>query len=178
MKPGKSRSTSSRREAAADAIAKYVEFHRLDPKKIGEFPASFVIPPRMYRAGNAKWLTYESGKVDPESLRKPRRPVSYIHEHGPGVVTYLTTPSDADPEGTAVPGRFRDAPALARLGFCLGFCFEDPVGEKHEACATKPFPELYTVADGRCLLVIQGKRDVLAMMWGGGLGVYARGIDG
>lgn len=162
---------------ADEAIAKYVEFHRLDPRRIGPFPSSFKIPERVYRAGRSKWVTYESTKVDPETLRRPRRPVSYIHEHDAGVITYLTTPCDADPDGVDVPSRFREVPALARLGFCLGFRFDDAEGE-HEASATRPFPDLYTVPDGRCLLVIQSRKEVLAMMWGGGLGVFARGIDG
>lgn len=165
-------------ERARDAIDKYVEFHRLDPKEVGELPSSFRIPERMYRAGPAKWVTYESTKVDPETLRKPRRPVSYIHEHNAGVVTYLAEPTDVDRSGVAVPRAFRDVPALARLGFCLGFCFTGDDGEPQEAKATRPYPDLYTVPDGKCLLVIQSRRDVLAMMWGGGLGVFARGIDG
>jgi hypothetical protein len=165
------------RERADEAIAKYVEFHRLDPRRIGAFPDTFAIPARVYRAGRSKWVTYESAKVDPATLRRPRKPVSYIHEHDAGVATYLTTPSDADAEGVDVPARFREVTALARLGFCLGFCFEDD-GHKQEAQATRPFPDLYTVPDGKCLLVIQSRRTVLAMMWGGGLGVFARGIDG
>lgn len=163
---------------AAEAVEKYTEFHRLDPRKIGSFPDSFVIPKVMYRAGKAKWITYRSGKVDPETLRRPSRPVDYIHEHDAGVVTYVPKPLETDAEGVEVPERFRKVPALARLGQWLGFCFEDADGEKREARGTRPLPELYTVADGRCLLVIQSRRQVLAMVWGGGLGVFARGIDG
>jgi hypothetical protein len=166
------------RDRADEAIAKYIEFHRLDPRRIGAFPDTFTIPARVYRAGRSKWVTYESAKVDPETLRRPRTPVSYIHEHDAGVTTYLTTPTDADADGVDVPARFRDVPALARLGFCLGFCFEDGDGRKQEAQATRPYPDLYTVPDGKCLLVIQSRRTVLALMWGGSLGVFARGIDG
>lgn len=165
-------------DQAADAVEKYVEFHRYEPKKIGEFSRSFSIPQRLYRAGSAKWVTYQSGKVDPETLRKPRAPVNYIHEHDAGVVTYLTHPSDVDGDGTDVPRKFRDVAALTRLGFCLGFCFEDPDGVRCEAQGQRPLPDLYTTPDGRCLLVIQSRSKVLAMMWGGGLGVFARGIDG
>lgn len=169
---------------AKDAVEKYREFHRYDPKSVGSFPRSFVIPTHMYLAGTSKWVTYESTKVDPESLRKPRNPVSYIHEHDAGVTTYLAY-SDAILERSpnaqlkhvVVPEKFCDVPALTRLGFCLGFCFDGPDG-KAEAEATAPYPDLYTVPDGRCLLVIQSRREVLAMMWGGGLGVFARGIDG
>lgn len=163
--------------AALAAIDKYVEFHRMDPRKVGPFAPSFKIPERMYRAGKATWITYRSDKVDPETLRRPRKPVDYIHEHDAGVATYLAKPLDRDAEGVAVPTKFREVDALTRLGFCLGFGFENADGG-HEGKSQRPLPELYTVPDGRCLLVVQDRRSVLAMMWGGGLGVFARGIDG
>lgn len=159
------------------AIAKYREFHRYDPKETGWFPGSFAIPERLYRAGASKFVTYRSGKVDPSTLKKPRQPVNYIHEHDAGVITYVAEPIDDAPL-VDVPQRFRDVPALTRLGFCLGFCVEDARGQKCEAEGRDPLPDLYTTPDGRCLLVVQGRRTVLAMMWGGALGVFARGIDG
>lgn len=165
-------------EAASEAIAKYREFHRYDPRKIGVFPDSFRIPDHMYRAGKADFVTYRSRKVDPETLRRPRNPVNYIHHHESGVVCYLPRATDADGDRVDVPVRFRDAPALTRLGDCLGFCFEDLDGEKCEVESRDPKPDLYTTPDGECLLVIQSRKTVLAMMWGGSLGVFARGIDG
>lgn len=164
-------------DAALEAVKKYADFHRYDPKKIvvGE---KFSIPKRMYRAGTAKWVAYRSAKVDPSTLRKPRSPVNYIHEHDAGVVTYLPRAGDADGSGVDVPARFRDALALTRLGGLLGFCYEDANGTDCEAQGTEPLPDLYTTPCGKCLLIIQGGRDVLAMTWGGGLGVYPRGIDG
>jgi hypothetical protein len=168
-------------EAAVEAVEKYREFHRLEPKKIGEFPAGFQIPPALCVAGRARWVTYRSGKVDPESLRKPRGTIDYIHEHDAGVMAYLKPElARAQLERVTqvqVPPQFRDVPALARLGACLGFCFEEE-GDKQEVEATLPLPDLYTVPDGKCLLVIQSQQTVLAMMWGGALGVFARGIDG
>lgn len=165
---------------AEEAIEKYVEFHRLEPRKIGEFPASFSIPATMNVGGRAKFVTYRSSKVDPESLRKPSRPVDYIHEHDAGVVVYVDDDHCPTDERVVVdvPSEFRDVAALTKLGECLGYCFIDEDGEKHEAEGRAPLPELYTVPNGKCLLVIQSKRDVIAMMWGGGLGVFARGIDG
>jgi len=173
---------------ATAAVDKYVEFHRFGPRQIGEFPSSFAIPSRMYRAGTSKWVTYESSKVDPETLVRPKRPVSYIHEHDAGVTTYLTTAGglDLELERVDVPAAFRGTQALTRLGLCLGFCFVDPAGNKREARGVRPFPVLYTVPSGRCLIVLELHQergvihdaDVIAMMWGGGLGVFARGIDG
>lgn len=165
-------------EAAQAAVDKYVEFHRYEPKKVGSFPAAFRIPEQMHLAGRAKWVTYSSAKVDPETLKKPRNAINYIHEHDAGVKTYLPSSTDADGDAVDVPDRFIDVPALTRLGVCLGFCFEDVNGGKCEAESTSPMPDLYTTPDGKCLLVIQSRSKVLAMMWGGGLGVFARGIDG
>jgi len=162
---------------AEAAVSKYVEFHRLDPRQIGAFPAEFRIPPRMYRAGAAKWITYQSGKVDPETLRKPSKPVNYIHDHDAGVMCYLAEPYHPGDAAVPVPREILETEALTRLGYCLGFEFEDETG-KAEAHSQRPLPDLYTTPNGRCLLVIQSRRHVLAMMWGGGLGVFARGIDG
>lgn len=163
---------------AADAIDKYIEFHRLEPRKVGTFPGSFRVPTTMYRAGAAQWVTYRSSKVDPETLRRPKSPINYIHEHDAGVVIYLPHAGDADGPAVDVPNRFRDAPALTRLGYSLGFCYQAADGEKIEAESAAPLPDLYTTPDGHCLLIIQSRRDVLAMVWGGALGVFARGIDG
>lgn len=167
-------------EAAEEAFDKYVEFHRLDPQQIGAFGPSFRIPDEMVVGGRAKWVTYRSSKVDPESLRRPSSPISYIHEHDAGVRTFLR-PGPGCPVDYGkidVPRRFREVSALARLGQCLGYCFVDDDGNEHEAKGKRPLPELYTVPDGKCLIVIQSRKDVLAMMWGGALGVFARGIDG
>lgn len=159
-----------------EAIEKYREFHRLDPKKVGRFPPGFKIPRSIYKAGCSKWVTYRSNKVDPETLLRPRKPINYIHEHDAGVVTYVTDPQGGH-DAVDVPQEFRGYGALVLLGFCLGFAFEHD-GEEQEVEGRSPLPELYTVPSGKCLIVIQSKRDVLAMMWGGALGVFARGIDG
>lgn len=167
-------------EPPTAALEKYEEFHRYTPKAIGEFASGFSIPSRVLRAGTAKWTTYRSAKVDPETLQKPRRPVNYIHEHDAGVHVYVPEDADApelDGDPCDVPSEFCKVTALVKLGDSLGFCYEVD-GEKVEAEGTDPLPELYCTPDGRCLLVVQDKSEVLAMMWGGALGVFARGIDG
>jgi hypothetical protein len=75
-----------------------------------------------------------------------------------------------------VPAFIRDADSLVLLGDCLGFTYENEYGEAIEASATNPLPELYTIPSGRALVVVQSKRTVLALLWGGKLGVEARGI--
>lgn len=164
----------SRRADKEAAAEKYEEFHRYPPKKIGEFASGFSIPKTVVTGGKALWITYRSGKVDPATLRKPRSPVDYIHEFNAGVVAYLATGTG---KRVSVPREVRDVEALTKLGTNLGFCFEDG-DEEVEAVSTRPMPELYATPDGKCLLVVQDKRRVIAMFWGGALGVFARGIDG
>ncbi len=162
----------------AGAVELYKTFHRFEPRKIGAFSSGFRIPQVMYKGGSAVWVAYQSGKVDPATLRKPSKPVNYIHEHDAGVRCYLASRRDAGGvPGSEVPEQFRNIEALTRLGYCLGFCYKDG-GKEIEVQGVKPYPDLYATPDGRCLLVIEKQRRVLAMMWGGGLGVFARGIDG
>jgi hypothetical protein len=162
---------------AEHAVEKFREFHRYDPQQIVVGPSDFQIPERVYRAGPGVHVCYQSSKVDPETLRRPRQPVDYIHEFDAGVVCYLASDHDTEGDEVSVPDEFRRVPALTRLGICLGFCFQD-AGAPIEVESRRPMPELYTVPDGHCLLVVQSRKTVLAMMWGGALGVFARGIDG
>lgn len=153
----------------------YESFHRYPPRKVGKFNPSFAIPSHVFKQGPAVNVLYRSGKVDPETLKKPKKPVDYIHDHDPGVNTYLP---DGDGERVATPDWLRDAPALELLGLCLGFEFKDPDGRTVTAEASDPLPELYTTTNGKSLLVVQDKKILLAIVWGGKLGVEPRGIVG
>lgn len=157
-----------------DAISKYKEFTRYDPDKVGDFPASFAIPRRVHCMGDAKWVTYRSDKVDPETLKAPRDPVDYIHEHDPGVKVYVCR-GELD---TDTPDFLVDCTALVLLGACTGFGFVYKSGAESEAVGERPYPELYTIPSGKALLVVQSKKEILAIMWGGDLGVEGRGIVG
>lgn len=157
------------------AVAIYEGFHRYSPRKIGEFHPSFKLPSRVNKQGPAVDVLYRSGKVDPETLKKPRKPLDYIHEHdSKGVTLYL--PRGPGPT-IETPAWIRNATALSRLGLCLGFKFKRD-GQVVEAKAKAPLPELYTTANGKALVVVQDKRDVLAIVWGGKLDVEPRGIVG
>lgn len=159
-----------------NAIAVYEGFHRFAPKKIGEFHPSFKLPSKVNVQGKAVDVLYRSDKTDPETLKKPRGGTQdYIHEHdSKGVMLYL-------PRGPGktidTPDWIRDAKALTKLGLCLGFKFERD-GKVVEAKGKRPLPELYTTANGKCLVIVQDKRDVLALVWGGKLDVEPRGIVG
>lgn len=157
-----------------DAKAKFEEFHRKKPTKIGEFHQNFVVPDEIGLLGKAVHVLYRSDKKDPATGKQPKKPVDYIHEHYAGVNCYA--PND-ELEQVEVPEFVREADALVLLGLCLGFRFEDDEGE-HDAQGEEPLPELYATPCGKALVVVQDKREVLAIIWGGGLGVWARGIDG
>jgi hypothetical protein len=155
-----------------DAERLYRDFHQNDPKRIGEFGGRLRIPARVRLAGPALEVLYRSDKRDPSTGKQPRLPIDYIHEHEDGVEVYrVDGRSDTD-----VPDFIRGTDALVLLGQCLGFAYDDDDGQEIEARVTRPLPELYTIPSGKALLVIQGKRTVLALIWGGRLGVEARGI--
>ena len=153
----------------------YEAFHRYKPRKIGAFNPSFVVPPHVFKQGKAIDVLYRSSKVDPETLKKPRKPVDYIHEHDPGVFTYLP---EGEGDRIETPSWIRDIDALVLLGKCLGFKFKDPDGKVVGAEGREPLPELYTTENGKALFVIQGKHQLIAIIWGGGLNVEPRGIVG
>lgn len=155
--------------SASDAVNLYQVFWKMDPKDIGEFHPEFTIPAQVALVGDAEWITYQSGKTDPETLQVPKDPVNYIHDFDDGVQLF------APGAGVAVPSFVREAKALTLLGICLGWQVETDQGTR-EAEATKPMPELYAIPSGNALLVIQDKREVLAIFWGGKLTVEGRGI--
>lgn len=157
------------------AVAIYEGFHRFEPRKVGEFHPSFKLPSRVNKQGESIDVLYRSDKVDPETLKKPRRALDYIHEHdSKGVFTYLPR---GPGELVEVPDWIRDTKALAKLGDCLGFKFKRD-GKTVTAKGKKPLPELYCTPNGRALIIVQDKRDVLALVWGGKLDVEPRGIVG
>lgn len=156
---------------ARKAAKMYELFWKLDPTDIGEFHSSFKIPAKVALVGAAKWITYSSGKKDPETLKLPKKPVDYIHTFDAGVQLYAM----GERGDQNVPAEVVAATALTLLGVCLGWQVVQD-GKKREAEATAPMPELYTIPSGRALLVIQDKREILAIFWGGQLGVEGRGI--
>lgn len=167
--PGDLRST-----AAQAAKEKFEEFHRKKPTKIFE-RAKSPIPSKVRKLGKAVFVLYRSSKNDPDTGRPVPKPIDYIHEHDAGVHCYA--PARGSAATIEVPSFIRDAEALVLLGKCLGFAFKDD-GEQRDAEAIKPYPELYATPCGKALLVIQDKTEVLAIVWGGALGVESRGIVG
>ena len=159
-----------------NAERKYVEFHSQQPVKIGEFHKTFKIPQSARIAGDAVNVLYSSDKLNPET-GKDEGWIDYIHDHKEGVAVYRT---DAHFSGRTrkVPKWIWGVDELTWLGHCLGFAYNDESGKEVQAQADAPLPELFTIPSGRALIVVQSKSHVLAMIWGGKLGVERRGIVG
>jgi hypothetical protein len=158
------------------AVNKYVEFHTHDPIEEGEFAKDFRIPKQVVRAGDAVHVLYGSDKRNP-STGIDEGWIDYIHDHDPGVKVYRCDHGCTGPLHR-VPKWLAEEKELIWLGECAGFSYRDADGNKVDAEAISPCPDLYTVPSGKALLVIQGKKRVEALIWGGDLGVERRGIVG
>lgn len=161
-----------------DAIAMWETFHQRDWNTLGPFHSSLRLPERLVILGKAEHVLYRSNKREPESGRVPKRPLDYIHEHDGGVRIAVPLSSKLrldQVKTTPMPRIVSSASSIARLGFCLGFAYSHR-GEVRELEAKSPLPELYCLASGKALLVIQGKSKLEAVIWGGRLDVEARGI--
>lgn len=160
-------------------ITKYRQFHAHEPRKIGEFHPDLEIPDVAACMGQAKQVLYRSDKLNPETLEDEGW-IDYFHDHDAGVQLYRCDQAalvDQLADLRTVPAWLRRTRELTWLGKCLGFTYVDQVtGKKCPAKATAPLPELFCTPSGKALLVIQGKRKILAMAWGGRLGVEPRGI--
>jgi hypothetical protein len=154
----------------------FVEFHQFEPEKIGSFHRSFKIPKHAYHVGEAKKMFYASDKLNPETSEDEGW-IHYVHDHEGGVGFYLPGRNSGG-DYVDVPDWVCDIDTLVRIGDCEGYEFEDLDGDTIEAKGTKPLPEWYAIPSGRALFVVQSKRRVLALLWGGDLDVEWRGVVG
>ncbi len=157
------------------AIEKFREFHQFEPRDIGKFASEFQIPKHAIFVGDARFVLYRSDKLNP-GTGEDEGEIDYIHEHEDGVGLYRTDAVEG-PEHR-VPDWLCACDQLVLLGDCLGYGYTDSAGSPVEAKSRPPLPELYTIPQGDALVVVQGKREVLALIWGGSLGVEWRGIVG
>lgn len=151
-------------------------FHQYEPIKVGEFGRGFCIPREVLYVGDATKMFYTSDKLNPETSEDEGW-ISYYHDHKKGVRMYVTDETRKG-EWRRVPKWIWGADALVRLGDCDGFTYVDFDGNIKEAEATGVKPEWYCTSSGKALLVIQSKRKVLAIVWGGKLDVEDRGVVG
>jgi hypothetical protein len=157
-------------QALDKGLKLYLDFHKNEPRRVGHF--DLRIPATVSLLGEGKNVLYRSDKRDPDTGAQPRKPIDYIHEHEGGVGCFKAGRTHA------VPAWIRSAPGLVKLGACLGFAFADADGEVVEVEARAPYPVLYAIPSGKALVVVEGGRKVVAMMWGGGLDVRPEGIVG
>jgi hypothetical protein len=161
------------------AVKLFEEFHSFEPKDIGSFPKSFRIPREAVYVGEAKTMYYSSDKLNPENGQDEGW-ISYYHPHEGGVRAYIADPNDSPSTGDIrnLPKWVYKTQELVRLGDCEGFDYTDFSGREIKAEATGRAPEWYCIPSGKALLVIQDKRKVLAVFWGGDLNVEWRGVVG
>ena len=148
-------------------LKKYFEFQQLDPKDTGYFNSRMRIPASIYLAGPAVQTMYRSSKWGDGSH-------DYYHDHDAGVRVGIA--GDAVGPIVRVPKFIRDASTLVLLGKCLQFTYLDADDEQIDVKARGTLPELYCIPSGKALIVVQGKSRLLAIIWGGRLGVEERGI--
>lgn len=152
----------------------FADFHKYEASRIEAFPASFSIPDAANLAGPAVHVLYRSAKCDPITYIKPDAAIDYIHEHKTGVRVYRLDSDDGVER--SVPKYIHGVTTLVKLGKCLGFAYIDGGGDVIEATCTNC--DLYAIPSGKALLVVEKKRNVLALIWGGKLDVEPRGIVG
>jgi hypothetical protein len=153
-------------------------FHQFEPVKVGSFNRRFEIPREANYVGEAKQMLYTSDKLNPET-GEDEGWISYYHDHDGGVRLYLTGDHEkVGGELRKIPEWIRRTKALVRIGDCDGFEYVNFLGKKVKAKSTGRKPEWYATPTGKALLVVQDKKTVLAIAWGGSLGVQWRGVVG
>lgn len=166
-------------DARTDALDRYRLFHRKEHKKVGTFAAELVIPEQVYVCGPSVHVMYRSTKVDPDTLENPKRPIDYIHEHDSwGVTTYSPVPHRKGERSTRVPSFIHDSEYLVLLGKALGLAYKVGAQVVELEERGRPTAELYTTTCGHALLVIDKKKTLEYLIWGGGLDVRPEGIVG
>jgi hypothetical protein len=163
------------RDRAFDrAFAKYREFYQLEPRDVEPLYSS-SIPEHAYLLGEGAHVLYRSDKLNP-TTGKDEGVIDYIHEHEGGVMIYGLDPN-MGPERSVPRWIHGDGDqVLVALGRCPGFAFHDD-GEVVEVKLAMNRHRLCALPSGKALVVLDGGKPV-ALIWGGSLGVEARGIVG
>lgn len=165
------------------AIEAYRQFYKLDPRDIDTLPGE--IPTRARLLGDAVHVLYRSDKRNP-TTGADEGWVNYIHEHGKGVHVYAVARELGDGRERTVPRWIHGQGHqwLVALGDCAGFAYASEDGQTIEVKLSSRQHRLCSLASGKALVIMrwpesQGQRaGIVALIWGGKLGVAARGIVG
>lgn len=151
-----------------NSVAKYMEFHQLQPEDIKEFPKALKMPERANLLGPAIHTDYRSWKWGETA--------DYTHDHdSQGVNCYEVGNGDGQ---FNVPKFIQTAQVVVKLGDCLSWGYTDyDTGEDMELEYKKPYPGLYCTSNGKGLLIIRGGK-IEALVYGGKLDVKDVGIIG
>lgn len=159
------------------AIAAFRRFHSRDWRGEGDFHADFDIPAQMTCAGHMLDTAYESDKLNP-STGEDEGWIAYNHKHDKNVMIAVPT-RRSDQHMVAVPDWIRRETELVWLGTCLELKYQElETGRTAMLEGTNPKPDIFfTPKAGRAaLLVVQSKRRLMAIIWGGKMQVQRRGI--
>lgn len=162
------------------AVSLYKRFHQLEPRRVGEFPASFTIPREAFYVGEALQVLYRSDKLNPVTSIDEGI-IDYFHDHEGGVRMYrCDRAGEEDGPLKPLPERVWKQEALTELGLrCLGFSYKNWEGHIVDGRPKGRQPELYAAPpNGKVLYVVEDKRRVVAIMLGGRLKVTRAGIEG
>jgi len=153
------------------AVEVFEDFHSFDHRNVGAFDSRMRIPAAVWVSGPCKYVTYKSDKWN-EGMHE------YIHTvtSFPRVKMGLSVQRPGS-QRIAVPKKIQEVEALTFIGRCTGYSYVDGDGEPVEA-TTSAQHEWYWSPSARALFVVQSKRTVKAVVWGGSLNVEPRGIVG
>jgi hypothetical protein len=153
----------------SQAIKTFEGFNEYPSKGASKFAREIVIPERMPSPGPCRWVTYRSDKWNNGTH-------DYIHT----ITSYPRVKcamAGENYETVKVPAKVRNATTLTQVGLrALGFAFEYD-DDEYEA-SVPAGTEWFWSQTARALYLIQNKRKLIAVIWGGKLNVEPRGIVG
>ncbi len=161
---------------ARKAAAMFSRFHTRDWRAEGAFHPSMIIPAELCCLGDALNTDYQSDKLHPAS-GEDEGWIDYTHKHDAGVRIYapVTSRRPGNDDCVRTPAWIKGVVELTWLGKYLGGEYRARAG-RQQIVGTEPLPELYTAPSGKALFIVQNKRSLLFVLWGGRLTVERRGI--